>query len=193
MVIMNTQSGICKVKLWNRTLFAGRINSLDKLVQVCKENFGQGKPCSGFQLQAGDQTKYEGLLSLLPSPRKLAKDCHKFLRNNADDGDDMCPECKTLSKSHIVSDVSEVITSYFQKDEVILPKVEATEDKDHDFDFEESKAMVDEDNKGDNPFLEEADPEDEPMLDEEDLAPDIKQVTRLLGNKCPWCKQNIDI
>ena len=89
MVIMNTQSGICKVKLWNRTLFAGRINSLDKLVQVCKENFGQGKPCSGFQLQAGDQTKYEGLLSLLPSPRKFAKGCHKFLKKDAGDSDDL--------------------------------------------------------------------------------------------------------
>ena len=125
MLILDTKSGIYKVKLWNKTLFAGKSPSPEELVQVCKKHFGQGKPCVGFQLQMDDQAQYEGLLSMLPIPRKVAKDCHKFLKKGAGD-DDLCSECKKLNVSKSLSNVTVEIKSNLGdascKSEVTSPK-----------------------------------------------------------------------
>ena len=203
MLILNTKSGLYKAKLWNKTLLVGRSFYAEELVQVCKKHFGQGKPCVGFQLELNEQAQYEDLLPLLPSPRKVAKDCHKFLKEG-DSDDNLCSGCKKLSLSRSLDNVSMTINSNIpdsgSKDRVTSPKIEPIED---DYDetiqgrseysgIEDSKSQLEDAHTGDNPLLDEADLEDKPMFNEADLTPVTKQaLDKQLHKECPWCKKTI--
>ena len=183
MLILNRKSGNYKVKLWNETLSAGKSPSAEELIQVCKKHFCLGKPCVGFELQMDDRAPYEGLLSLLPIPRKVAKDCHKFLKKGTGD-DNLCPECKKLSVSKNLANVTVDIKSDLQdagcKNEVTLPKEEpyeyieeGIEDRSEDFNID------------DRPF-------DDTSHFEAKLEPVTNQVAdKQFDKECPWCKKTI--
>ena len=53
MLILDTKSGIYKVKLWNKILFAGKSPSPEELVQVCKKTFWPRKTLCWFSASNG--------------------------------------------------------------------------------------------------------------------------------------------
>ena len=184
MLILNKKSGIYMAKLWNKTLSAGKNPTTEEFIQVCKQHFSHGKPCVGFPLETNEQGLYECLLSSLPIPRKVAKDCHKFLKKGVGD-DNLCSECKKLSVSKSLANVTAVLKSSLQdagsKNGVTSPKKEPNEDEEEDI----------KDRSEDFNFFQDSHPDDS-LLDEAELEPVTKQVSDKQHSKeCPWCNETI--
>ena len=178
MLILNKHSGTYTAKLWNKTLFSGKNPTATEFIQVCKQHFGQGKPCVGFRLQVDEEAPHEGILSSLPISRNVAKDCHKFLNKDAGD-DNLCSACKKLSISKSLSNVTvSNVPDVGRTNEETSPK---TEQNDNDKENISSEDMKFEDSHLD------------PLLDESDLEPVSKQhvLDKQLEKNCPWCNETI--
>ena len=188
-LLLNTKSGVYKLRLWNQSILTGKDPSADHLVQVCKEQFSQGKPCIGFPCALNEEEQDECFLSQTPVPRKVSKSCHRFLNLH---GDDQCSECKKMNMSKNLTNVTVMIkessTSNEKPSNILMePKLEPNEDAETD-----SLGC----NEISYSAIEVSPVHSMSMLVETDLKPvtnpnkkDISDKSR--SKKCPWCNKEI--
>ena len=189
-LLLNTKSGVYKLRLWNQTILTGKNPTVDHLVQVCKEQFSQGRPCVGFPFALDEEQQNECLLAQTPIPRKVSKSCHRFVKNC---GDDQCSECKKLNVSKMLTNVTVMMKessapSVNTENILMSPKLEQKEDGETD-------------SLGSNgisyPAMEDISVADSvSMLDETELKPIvlpfIKDLSKnSLSKKCPWCNKKV--
>ena len=91
MLLLDLRSGKYISRVWNQTVSTGYALGEDKLMEVCKSLFCQGKPCLGHPI------------SEKPFPRKIASSCMKVLGPDAGIDETTCTECSKIC--HTVSEV----------------------------------------------------------------------------------------
>ena len=193
MLLFNKKSGFYKLKLWNQTILAGKNQSEDHLIEVCKQHFSQNKPCIGFPQEVEECSQYERPLSQTPIPRKVSKDCLKFLKDGFGGDNSLCSECKKLSVSKGFTSVTVVIKegamSGADKDTVLLsPKLEKTEDIEADIqDCSEDYYSATADSPVTNSGLNENDGNLNPVS----ITSSEGDSKDTHSKKCPWCQKQI--
>ena len=182
--LLNTKSGVYNMRVWSHSILRGEILTMDHLVQICKDQFSQGRPCIGITYAwIGKDEEECSLLSQTPTPRKVSKSCLKFVKNYYDE---QCSECKKMNISQILTNVSVTIkgSSSSAKTEDILmsPILEFKEDGVTDScDFNQTSFSS---------------TEHSPMPVEDELKPvPIPYTNGLIeksnSKKCPWCNKEI--
>ena len=193
MVLLNKKSGIYKAKLWNQTICSGKKPTAAEFVQICKQHFSQNKPCIGFPQELDEQSQYERPLSQTPIPRKVSKDCLKFLKDGfGDDDNSLCCECKKLSVSKALKDVTVVLKgdaiSSGDPETLLSPKLEQKEDIETDIpdSVEDYCSAI-----ADSPVTYSVLHEDGNNLNPVSLHFSSGDSRDTYSKKCPWCKKQI--
>ena len=96
MILVEKNSGRYIRRIWNRTVGKGKIYAMDKIVELCKKHFFQGRPCLGSPQNEDEEDDKDFLITQTPIARKISKFCHEVLGSNAKSDATACHECLKL-------------------------------------------------------------------------------------------------
>ena len=100
MLLFNLNSGKFMSRVWNQTVSSGEAFVIGQFVEACQRHFLEGgRPCVGCIQGEDEQVAQEYHVSHTPVPRKVSKECNKFL------GKDAQPECRSCRECLKINDL----------------------------------------------------------------------------------------
>ena len=99
-LLLDIRAGKFLCRIWNQTVKTGILECADEFTEVCKDLFGQGRPCLGCPEEEKDQlVKHEFLISQTPIPRKISTTCLKVLGKDSSSSASTCTECMKITEN----------------------------------------------------------------------------------------------
>ena len=107
MLMLNLKSGVCRTRIWNKTIKAGLVANTSELEVECNNLFEKCKPCIGYTDKSVQGEEYLLLPTLMP--RKISKSCLYKVESILKD--ESCSECLKIKEPRLREATAEECSS----------------------------------------------------------------------------------